>query len=31
MNLPFMILAVFNVLDGIPKNLILASYDLGQN
>lgn len=31
MNLPFMILAVFNVLDGMPKNLILASYDLGQN
>ena len=31
MNLPFMILAIFNVLDGMPKNLILASYDLGQN
>ena len=31
MNLPFMIIAIFNVLDGMPKNLILASYDLGQN
>ena len=31
MNLPFMILAIFNVLNEMPKNLILASYDLGQN
>lgn len=31
MNIPFMILAIFNVLNGMPKNLILASYDLGQN
>lgn len=29
--IPFMILPIYNVLDDMPKNLIFASQDLGQN
>lgn len=29
--IPFMILPLYNVLEGMPKNLIFASQDLGQN
>ena len=28
---PFMILPIYNVLDDMPKNLVFASQDLGQN
>lgn len=29
--IPFMILPIYNILDGMPKNIILASQDLGYN
>lgn len=29
--IPFMILPIYNVLDDMPKNLVFASQDLGQN